>query len=161
MLNRVCSIMANTLKDSFIWVTFYFDMFLIFVEIHVIQEAWASQLNNESLGEAERKLKGSFTYKENRFWVRKILGLTWWVGGKESTCQYRRHGFDPWVRKMEMWVWSLGQEGPLEKEMVTHSSVLAWETPWTEETGRLQSMKSQELHMTYQLNHHHQERYKF
>ena len=42
-------------------------MFLIFVEIHVIQEAWASQLNNESLGEAKRKLKGSFTYKENRF----------------------------------------------------------------------------------------------
>ena len=35
---------------------------------------------------------------------------------------------------------SLGQEDPLEKEMATHSSTLAWEIPWTEEPGRLQSM---------------------
>ena len=35
----------------------------------------------------------------------------------------------------EMWVRSLGQEDPLEKEMATHSSILAWETPWTEEPG--------------------------
>ena len=38
------------------------------------------------------------------------------------------------------WVWSLGREDPLEKEMVTHSSTLAWKIPWTEEPGRLQSM---------------------
>ena len=38
---------------------------------------------------------------------------------------------------------SLGQEDPLEKEMVTHSSILAWEIPWTEEPGELQSMASQ------------------
>ena len=37
----------------------------------------------------------------------------------------------------------LGQEDPLEKEMATHSSLLAWEIPWTEEPGRLQSMGSQ------------------
>ena len=35
----------------------------------------------------------------------------------------------------------LGQEDPLEKEMATHSSILAWEMPWTEEPGRLQSMR--------------------
>jgi len=40
-------------------------------------------------------------------------------------------------------VGSLGQEDPLRKEMATHSSVLAWEIPWTEELGRLQSMGSQ------------------
>ena len=40
----------------------------------------------------------------------------------------------------ETWIWSLGQEDPLEKEMATHSSFLAWEIPWTEESGRLQSM---------------------
>ena len=40
----------------------------------------------------------------------------------------------------ETWVLSLGQEDPLEKKMATHSSTLAWETPWTEEPGRLQSM---------------------
>ena len=38
----------------------------------------------------------------------------------------------------ETQVWSLGWEDPLEKEMVTHSSILAWEIPWTEEPGRLQ-----------------------
>ena len=43
----------------------------------------------------------------------------------------------------ETWVRSLGQEDPLEEEMVTHSSVLAWEIPQTEEPGGLQSMDSQ------------------
>ena len=38
---------------------------------------------------------------------------------------------------------SLGQEDPLKKEMATHSSVLAWEVPWTEDLGGLQSMGSQ------------------
>ena len=42
----------------------------------------------------------------------------------------------------EMQVWSLGQEEPLEKEMASHSSVLAWEIPWTEEPGGLQSTGS-------------------
>ena len=37
----------------------------------------------------------------------------------------------------DTWVWSLGQEDPLEKEMATHSSTLAWKIPWTEEPGRL------------------------
>ena len=40
----------------------------------------------------------------------------------------------------ETLVWSLGQEDPLEKGMATHSSILAWETPWTEEPGGLQSI---------------------
>ena len=48
----------------------------------------------------------------------------------------------------ETQVQSLGQEDPVEKEMATHSSILAWEIPWTEEPGRLQSMGSQELEMT-------------
>ena len=44
----------------------------------------------------------------------------------------------------ETWVRSLSWEEPLEKEVATHSSILAWRIPWTEETGRLQSMGSQE-----------------
>ena len=43
----------------------------------------------------------------------------------------------------ETWVQSLGQEDPLEKEMATHSSILAWRIPWTEDPGRLQSMELQ------------------
>ena len=45
----------------------------------------------------------------------------------------------------ETWVRSLGQEDPLEKEMATHSSILAWRIPWTEEPGGLQSIRSQRV----------------
>ena len=45
----------------------------------------------------------------------------------------------------ETWVQSLGQNDPLEKEMATHSSTLAWRIPWTEEPGRLQSTGSQRV----------------
>ena len=47
------------------------------------------------------------------------------LSGKESTCQRRRH---------RRCVRSLGQKDPLEEEMAAHSSILAWRTPWTEET---------------------------
>ena len=47
--------------------------------------------------------------------------------------------------KQEIWVWSLGQEDPLEKEMAAHSSILVWRIPWTEEPGRLQSMGLQRV----------------
>ena len=45
----------------------------------------------------------------------------------------------------ETWVQSLGQEDPLEKEMAIHSSTISWKIPWTEEPGRLQSMRSQRV----------------
>ena len=45
----------------------------------------------------------------------------------------------------ETWVRSLGQKDPLEKEMATHSSTLAWKIPWKEDPGRLQSMGSQRV----------------
>ena len=45
----------------------------------------------------------------------------------------------------ETWVRSLDREDPLEKEMATHSSILAWKIPWTEEPGRLQFMGSQRV----------------
>ena len=51
----------------------------------------------------------------------------------------------------ETWVQSLGKEDPLEKEMTTHSSILAWKIPWTEDPGRLQSMGLQ-TDMTEQLH---------
>ena len=44
-----------------------------------------------------------------------------------------------------MWVGSLGLEDPLEKEMASHSNILAWKIPWTEEPGRLQSTGLQEV----------------
>ena len=54
----------------------------------------------------------------------------------------------------ETWVRSLGQEDPLEKEMATHSSILAWRIPWTEELGGLQSTGGKESDMTERLHFH-------
>ena len=45
----------------------------------------------------------------------------------------------------ETWVRSLGWEDPLEEDMATHSSIVAWRIPWTEEPGRLQSVGSQRV----------------
>ena len=59
---------------------------------------------------------------------RGICGLPWWFSGKEHVSQF------------ETWVQSLVQEDPLEKEMATHSSILALEIPWTEEPGWLSLM---------------------
>ena len=53
----------------------------------------------------------------------------------------------------EIRVQSLVREDPLEKEMATHSSILAWRIPWTEEPGGLQFMWLKELDMTEQLTH--------
>jgi len=44
-----------------------------------------------------------------------------------------------------MWVQSLGWDDPLEEEMATHSSILAWRIPWTEEPGGLRSIRSQRI----------------
>ena len=59
-----------------------------------------------------------------------------------------------------MQVQSLDLEDPLEKEMATHSSILAWEIPWTEVPGRLQSMGSQRVRHDL-VTKDHQEAYKF
>ena len=56
-----------------------------------------------------------------------------WLSGKESACS---------AGDAEIWVRSLGREDPLEEGMATHSSILAWRIPWTEEPGGLQSMGS-------------------
>ena len=57
----------------------------------------------------------------------------------------------------ETWVRSLGREGPLEKEMATHSSIPAWRIPWMEELGGLQSAGRKELDTTERLHFHFQE----
>ena len=54
----------------------------------------------------------------------------------------------------ETQVQSLGRENPLEKETATHSSILAWRIPWTEEPGGLHSMGLQRVDMTEQLSMH-------
>ena len=53
----------------------------------------------------------------------------------------------------EIWVWSLGYEDVLEEEMATHSIFLAWEIPWTEEPGGLQSMGLQRVGHDWATEH--------
>ena len=53
------------------------------------------------------------------------------------------------------WVQFLGQEDPLEEEMATHSSILAWRNPWTEESGGLQSIASQRIRHDLATEHAH------
>ena len=50
-----------------------------------------------------------------------------------------------WDATQETWVPSLGQEGPLEEEIATHSGILTWRVPWPEEAGGLQSMRPQRV----------------
>ena len=70
--------------------------------------------------------------------------LSWWLSSKESTCNTGD------LQKTQ--VQSLSWEDPLKKEMATHSSILAWEIPWTEEPGGLQSMGLQKKKKkTYRL----------
>ena len=58
----------------------------------------------------------------------------------------------------EIWVWSLGREDPLQKETGTHSSIVAWRIPWTEEPGRVQSVGSHRVrHDCSNLAHMHTE----
>ena len=58
--------------------------------------------------------------------ITQVLGFSGGASGKEPSCQCRGH---------ETRVGSLGREGPLEEEMATHSSILAWRSPWAEEPG--------------------------
>ena len=62
-----------------------------------------------------------------------IVGFRWWLSSKESTCNAADSGSIP------------GREDPLKKEMATHSSIIAWEIPWTGESGGLQSMGPQRV----------------
>ena len=75
------------------------------------------------------------SYRGNQLGNICHVGLPWWLSGKKSACNAGDKGSIP------------GWGNPLEKEIATHSSSLAWEIPWTEEPGGLQSMGSQELDM--------------
>ena len=68
----------------------------------------------------------------------ELLGKIQWTSPVPQTVK-------PLPTMRETWVKSLGWEVLLEKEMATHSSILAWKIPWTEEPGRLQSMGSQRV----------------
>ena len=63
------------------------------------------------------------------------MGLPKWLRGKESACQFKGQMFNPWVGKI-----------PLEKEMVTYSSILAWRISWTEKPAGYSPRDPKESH---------------
>ena len=117
-----------------------------------------------------RRIRGLWKLPDGRDWLRGKLGLVLISGAmlSESLIQFSVDGWShvpsllfTWGQTMgaslvaqrlkhlpavrETWVWSLGWEDLLEKGMATHSSILAWRIPWTEEPGRLQSMGVQRV----------------
>ena len=95
-----------------------------------------------------------------------IIEPRWRPGGKELRKRFKESNGDIWrdgpslvteiVNNLPMMqdtqVWSLGQEYSLEKGLATHSCILAWRIPWTEEPGGLQSMESQRVGHDWQTN---------
>ena len=87
---------------------------------------------------------------------KRVLQHTYMIHLKEATGGER--GFPGGLviknppAKQEVWVWSLVQEDPLEKKMATHSSILAWEIPWTEEPNGCRPWGDKELDTTERLN---------
>ena len=91
-----------------------------------------------------KQLLSIFSVENSLFYIYNILNLFTKYQGASLVAQLVKN----LPAMQETQVQFLGQEDPLEKEMATHSSILAWRIPWTEEPGRLQSMRSEESDMT-------------
>ena len=78
-------------------------------------------------------------------WRAIVHGVTKELDMTEVTEHMHTYIYSYLPEVWETWVRSLGQDNPLEKGMATHSSILAWRIPWTEEPGKLQSMGLQRV----------------
>ena len=106
--------------------------------VHGVTKSWTQLSNWTELSFRCTEKSISYTYTNIHF-LKKILLVI--ISEKVSLVVQMAKGLPPATQ--ETWVQSLGREDPLKKEMSTHSSILAWRIPWTEEPGRLQSMGSQ------------------
>ena len=77
-----------------------------------------------------------------------ISAIIWFAFLKELEPSFIAQSIKNWPAMQEPWVQFLGPEDPLEKEMATHSSIVAWKMPWTEEPGGPQSLGSQQSGVT-------------
>ena len=87
------------------------------------------------------------TFLKNILFHYGLYKLSTWCSNREYTCQHKR------CRRLG--VWSLGWEDPLEEEMATYSSILAWKSPWTGEPGKLQPKGSQSDKVEWLSTHAH------
>ena len=72
-----------------------------------------------------------------------IVGLPWWLSPSRICLKFRGHGFDPWIKDWK---------DSLERGMATHLTILAWNVPWREEPGGLQSMGLQRVGHDWEIN---------
>ena len=124
---------------TFVFMQHYYALSLLLVDKDILV------ILNSDEGQSASCTVNTSYFVGNSFWPRSkhslsyvllVSRLPWGLSDKESSCQCGRCGrcgFNPWVRKI-----------PLEKEMTTHSRILAWEIPWTEEPGGLHSMGLQD-----------------
>ena len=98
-----------------------------------------SLLKMGHIGPTPEVLDQSMLFKNIACFLDK--GLSWWLRWWRVCLQCGRPGSDPWVGKI-----------PLEKEMATHSSILAWKIPWTQKPGMLQSMGSERIRHDWVTN---------
>ena len=98
-----------------------------FYLLYILTSTWYCQ---SSFSFGVNKSVEVFHCSFNLYFPNEKCRLPWWLSGKEFACQ---------------WMSSLGQEDPVEKEMASHSSVLAWEIPGTEEPGELKSVGLQRV----------------
>ena len=96
-----------------------------------LSKLWELVMDREAWCAAVHGVEKSYIQLNNWTELKYRIGLPRWLSGKNLPA------------KQETWVQSFGWEDPLEKEMATISTILAWEIPWTEEPGGLQSVGSQ------------------
>ena len=124
------------------------------LDLHAVQETLKSLPRYHSLKASILQCSTFFTVQLSHPYMTngKTIALTRWIFvGQVMSLPFNMLSFLVAQRlkhlpgMQETRVWSLGEEDPLEKEMATHSSTLAWRIPWREEPARLQSMGSQRV----------------
>ena len=121
------------------------NYYVIIIKLLVQQKCkyskWYLERKSAFLADS-RTLRGQY-FLSSSFGFRKKFYLC--LFGCRHSPEFPGSSDGTWVPVWETWVQSLVQEDLLEKEMATHSSILAWKIPWMEEPGRLQSMGSQRV----------------
>ena len=118
-------------------------------ELVMDREAWRAVVHGVAKSRTLNWNELNWIWGENKIAaiVNEIVGKHKLENGWASlVAQMVKHLPEMW----ETWVWSLSQD-PLEKEMTTHCSTLAWKIPWTEEPGSLQSMRSQRVRQDWAI----------
>ena len=115
--------------------------------------SWTSYVGRQILyhcttWEAKMNIPSYLSYKWRKWDLNRIIKFAIW-----SWASLLAQKVKNLPEMQETWVWSLDRDDPLEEGMATHSSILAWRIPWTEEPGGLQSVGSQRVRHGWMTEH--------